>query len=448
MDTRRTQKVGEAMREALGDLIQRQVKDPRVGFVTITAVRVTPDLAKADVYYTVLGDAAELANTQAGLESAAPFLRTETGRRVRLKTLPELQFHLDDTPEKAQRVDSIIDEIHRADASDPLRLPPVPADVEGMLRRAVEILEDASSVGIACHIAPDGDAIGSLLAAAMALTARGIDVQATWDGDGAVLPAQLDFLPGADLLVEPNTFRPPDVALAVDCANPERLGRLWERMSKASAIVNIDHHVSNTKYGAVNVVDDTAVSTAELVLQLLVRMGAEITPNIATCLYTGLVTDAGRFSYASVSPRTHATAAFLLQRGVAVDEVSQALYESFPFNYLKILGRALERAWMEQDPTFVASYLTQQDLSEVQITMDDTDALIDTLRAVRDADVTVLLKELDDGRWKGSLRSKGATDVGAVAQALGGGGHELAAGWTSEVSRDETFAAVREALSG
>jgi phosphoesterase RecJ-like protein len=438
--------VGESIREVLGELIQRQVKDPRVGFVTITAVRVTPDLSKAHVYYTVLGDDREQRNTHAGLESAKPFLRTETGRRVRLKTVPDLEFHFDDTPQKGQAVDSIIEEIHRSETAPGLQLPLLPPDVDGALTRAMEVIEGASSIGIACHIAPDGDALGSVLALALALDARGVPLQATWDGEHVTLPSQYDFLPGAELLQATNDFRPPDVAVALDCATAERLGRLEERVKKAKVVVNIDHHVSNTKFGAVNVVDEKASSTAELVLQLLARMGAEITPDIATCLYTGLVTDTGRFGYASVTPRTHATASFLIQRGVKVDEVAQNLYERYRFTYLKVLGRVLDRAKLEQEPTFVFSYLTKADREEIGVSMDDTDDLIDVLRSVREADVTCLLKERDDGKWKGSFRSKGGTDVGVIAQGFGGGGHALAAGFELDTSFEEAVDAVRQAL--
>lgn len=447
MATRRTQRVGEAMREALGELIQRHVKDPRIGFVTITAVRVTPDLSKAHVYYTVLGDEMEHAATQAGLESAAPFLRTETGRRVRLKTLPELEFHLDDTPVRAHRVDSILDDIHRTEASSPgSYLPPVTSDVEAALLRAVELIDDADSIAIACHLSPDGDALGSVLALGLALKDRGIPLQVGWDDDPIALPDQYAFLPGGDLLVPASGFRPADLALAVDCASADRLGRLRERFEKSGTLVNIDHHVSNTKFGALNIVDEQS-SSAEIVVQLLARLGAEITTDIATCLYTGLVTDTGQFAYASVSPRSHATAGFLIQRGIRVDEIAQRLYESYPFPYLKILGRVLERATLESDPDFVLSHLTQSDLTECGVTMDDTDDVIDTLRATRDHDVTVLLKELADGRWKGSFRSKGATDVGAVATALGGGGHRLAAGFELEMAFDDAVQAVRKALA-
>jgi bifunctional oligoribonuclease and PAP phosphatase NrnA len=446
--TRRTQRVGENIREVLGELIQRQVKDPRVGFVTITAVRVTPDLSKAHVYYTVLGEEREQRSTEAGLESAKPFLRSETARRVRLKTVPDIEFHIDDTPEKGQRVDTIIEEIHKGDVAFGFQLPTLASDVDTALNRAVEVIEGAASIGLVCHIAPDGDALGSLLALALALKARGIPFQASWDGPGVELPSQYDFLPGAELLVPTNDVRPQDVSVAVDCATADRMGKLADRMKKAKVLVNIDHHVSNGKFGAVNVIDENASSTAELILHLLGRMGAEITPDIATCLYTGLVTDTGRFGYAAVTPRTHATAAFLIQRGVKVDEVSQRLYESYRFTYLKVLGRVLDRATLEQDPTFVLSYLSQADLKELGVTMDDTDDVIDTLRAVRESDVTVLLKERDDGKWKGSFRSKGSTDVGAIAKELGGGGHTLAAGFELDMSFDEAVQTIRTALKG
>jgi len=436
------------MREALGELIQRHVKDPRIGFVTITAVRVTPDLSKAHVYYTVLGDEDDHVNTQAGLESATPFLRTETGRRVRLRTLPELEFHLDDAPVQGQRVDSILADIHRTEATLPgAYLPPAAPEIEEGLRRTVALFDGASSIALACHLSPDGDALGSVLALGLALKDSGVALQVGWDDDPIELPSQYDFLPGGDLLVPASAFRPADVAVTVDCASADRLGRLRERFEKSDVLVNIDHHASNTSFGGVNVVDEHASSSAELVVQLLARMGAEITPDIATCLYAGLATDTGQFAYAGVTPRTHATAGFLIQRGVKVDEISQRLYESFPFEYLKILGRMLDRARLERDPTFVLSYITQDDLREIGITMDDTDELINTLRAIRDVDVAVLFKELEDGTWKGSFRSKGQTDVGAIAQQLGGGGHRLAAGFELKMSLDEAVEAVRKALA-
>lgn len=116
--SRRTQRIGESVREVLGGLLQRQVKDPRIGFVTITAVRVTPDLSKAHVYYTVLGDPEQRQETAEGLHSASPFLRSELAARMRVRSIPELVFHYDDTTERGERVDRIIHELHRDEGQE------------------------------------------------------------------------------------------------------------------------------------------------------------------------------------------------------------------------------------------------------------------------------------------------------------------------------------------
>jgi bifunctional oligoribonuclease and PAP phosphatase NrnA len=160
------------------------------------------------------------------------------------------------------------------------------------------------------------------------------------------------------------------------------------------------------------------------------------------------VTDSGRLSYSSTTPPTQATAAILLQRGVEVDVVSQALFESYRFGFLRALGRVLERAQLEGSPEAVVSYLTKEDRGELGVSIEDTDDVIDTLRSARECDVTVLLKELDDGTWKGSFRSKGETDVGSVAASLGGGGHRLAAGFELELPLEEALDKVRKALRG
>jgi len=433
------------MRKLLGELIQQGVKDPRIGFVTITAVRVTPDLGKAHVYYTVLGGDADHKGTEAGLRSAAAFLRTESGRRLRLKTTPELVFHLDDAPVRGERVDRIIDQAHTADSM--LRVPPVRPEVEEALEAAARALAGDDPVALACHVAPDGDALGSILGLGLALRRGGREVRASWGSDELVVPDQLAFLPGLDMLEPPASLGSPPVAVALDCASADRLDLLRERFEAADVLVNVDHHVSNTRFGTIDVVDDQAPSTTELVLRLLVHLGTPLTPEIALCLYVGLYTDTGRFSYASATPRAHeAAAAMISAGGVAPDEVSQAIYESLPFGYLKLLGRVLDRARFLTDPPMVTSYQTQADLEECGIAYEDTDDVINVLRSTAGSDVACVLKELDDGTWKGSLRSKRDTDVSAIATAFGGGGHALAAGFTSTEGRDATIERVHRAL--
>ncbi|HVL80715.1 MAG TPA: bifunctional oligoribonuclease/PAP phosphatase NrnA [Actinomycetota bacterium] len=323
-------------------------------------------------------------------------------------------------------------------------LPPQP-EVAGSLDRAAEVISSADRVNIACHVHPDGDALGSALALALALRGRA-EVAVGWGSEDVAVPSLYSYLSGLDQIVPPSSFPESRLCVALDCGSPERLGLLQAPFTSAPELINIDHHVSNTCFGTIDVVDAEASSTSELVCHLLLRLGADITPEVATCLYTGLVTDTGRFAYASVGPRTHAMAGFLIDRGVRVDEVSQAVFESQPFGYLKVLGHVLERARMLADPPAVVSWVTQADVEAEGISFDETDELIDVLRSIREADVAAVLKELEDGRWKASLRSKGGTDVSAVAVAFGGGGHRLAAGFTSDLDLEGTIAAVHEAL--
>lgn len=326
-------------------------------------------------------------------------------------------------------------------------LPPVAPGVERALDEAADALDGVDELVCACHVNPDGDALGSILAVRLALGARGVRVVPTWGSEELEVPGSYAFLPAADTLVPPGEIPDPDVALVIDCASADRLECLREKLTGAEVLVNIDHHVSNTRFGTVDVVDAEAPSSSELVLRLLERLGAEITPEVATCLYAGLFTDTGRFSYANVTPRAHAAAATLIRRGVAVDRVAQEVYESLPYGYLKLLGRVLERCRLLTDPPLVVSYLTQADLEECGIAMDDTEEVINVLRQARDADATAVLKELTDGNWKGSLRSKGETDVSSVAQSFGGGGHRLAAGFTSTYPLDETVERIHEGLA-
>jgi phosphoesterase RecJ-like protein len=239
---------------------------------------------------------------------------------------------------------------------------------------------------------------------------------------------------------------PADVFLALDCGAADRLGRL-ERPARASAsLVNVDHHPGNDNFGTHNVVITTASSTAELVMLLLRDLGAGLDRDIATCLYVGLVTDTGRFQYANSSPETLRMAADLLTFGVPATRIAQEVFESAPFGFLKLTGRVLERACLVPEARFVYSWVDLADLAETGVEMSETDKLIDLVRATRDADVAALFKEQSDRAYRVSLRSKGPS-VGAIARARGGGGHELAAGFTA----DDVDAAVRDitaALAG
>ena len=296
---------------------------------------------------------------------------------------------------------------------------------------AVTALKDADEVAVACHVNPDGDALGSLLAASEGLRQLGKSTYPSWGVSPVKAPFAYSFLPGIDTLVQPEDVPETDVFLALDCGSADRLESLEVTAKNANCLINVDHHPGNDGFGALNRVVATASSTAEIATYLRVDAGVEIDLPNATNLYTGIVTDTGRFQYSNSSPDTLRLAADLLEKGVSAPAIAREVFDSSPFGYLKLLGRVLERATLHEDDRFVYSWITQMDLTETGVALDETEKLIDLVRATRAADVTAMFKEQDDGSWRVSLRSKGP-NVGALARARGGGGHDLAAGFSSE----------------
>lgn len=296
--------------------------------------------------------------------------------------------------------------------------------------QAVETLKGASSVGIASHVNPDGDALGSAFAASLGLRQLGKETFVSWGDPPIVVPFSYAFLPGSDSILQPADVPEVEVFLALDCGEADRLGTLEPTARKSGVIVNIDHHPGNDMFGSLNVVETTVSSTAEIVTALLLDLGVDIDVDIATCLYTGIVTDTGRFQYSNSSPETLRLAADLLSVGVDAPRIAQEVFDSSPFGYLKLLGHVLERARLFSEERFVYSWITQQDLAETGVGLDETEKLVDSVRSVRDADVTAMFKEQADGTYRVSMRSTGPS-VGALARARGGGGHDLAAGFTA-----------------
>ena len=309
----------------------------------------------------------------------------------------------------------------------------------------VRHLGSAREVVIAAHVNPDGDAIGSTLAASLALRKRGVRTWPTWGDDSFTVPFNYAFLPGTDQLVRPHEVPRTATILALDCGALDRLGSLEEYARSAQCLINVDHHSGNHHFGDLNVVVTTASSTAELVTHLIKDMGVELDADIATCLYTGIVTDTGRFQYGNSSPDILRLAADLLSYGVPSVKVAQEVFESSPFGFLKLLGRVLDRAVLDEDAGFIYSWLKLNDLKDTGVALDETEKLIDALRSTRSAEVAAMFKEQPEGGWRVSLRSKGPTSVGAIARANGGGGHELAAGFTAD-SVEDGIAAVLRAL--
>jgi bifunctional oligoribonuclease and PAP phosphatase NrnA len=322
-----------------------------------------------------------------------------------------------------------------------------PGPLDGEMDRAARILEEARSVALACHVNPDPDALGSMLGLAGYLAANGKKVVCSWGNQPLERPRWLAALGGESFIVEAAHFpAEPEVMVALDTAAPDRLGVLAENVARAGEVIVIDHHRTNPGFGSVVLLDPAASSTAELVFRLLDRMGGEISDEVSACLYAGLVTDTGRFQYEATTPETLRVAAELRKHPFDHARLAQVLFEDSSLAYLRISAVAVDRAVLVPEANLIWTYVLQSDLEHAGIQMGDTDDLIDLIRTAREADVSCVVKQQLDGRFKASLRSKGATDVGSVAQRFSGGGHRLAAGYTSDGGLTDTIEALVKAL--
>ncbi len=334
----------------------------------------------------------------------------------------------------------------------------VPApDIEAEWTRAVKALDAASEICLACHIRPDADALGSMLAVAHALHARGGSprprIVASFGDLPFEIPAILRFLPGAELLSPPDAYpERPQVMVTFDAASADRLGLLQASASAAGELIVLDHHASNTGFGTVQLVDPDAAATAVLAHELIGRLGVEISRDIALGLYAGLITDTGSFKYPTTSPRVHEMAARLLATGIEPGAVAHELWERAPFSFLGLLSAALGRAVLEPAESgghgLVWTTVTRADRAAGGLPLDAAESVIDVVRRADEAEVAVVLKESDDGLWQVSARSKGRVDVGRACVALGGGGHCRAAGFTASGTAADAMAALRRQLAG
>jgi phosphoesterase RecJ-like protein len=323
----------------------------------------------------------------------------------------------------------------------------------GEWNAVVSALRDADEVALACHVGPDGDALGSMLGLGAALRALGKRVVASWGGEPFEVPEIYSFLPAVDLLVPPADFpRDPALFVTFDTGSPDRLGCLADRVEAAGCCVVVDHHASNTRYGGLHLVEPSAAATAVLVAELVERLGVVLTQEIAAPLYTGLVTDTGSFKYAATTPAVHELAARLLGTGIRHDLISRAIYDTAPFGYVRLLGAACSRAQLEADAVgglgLVWTAVPAEELTASRLGLADVEGVIDVLRTAQEAEVAVVLKgDPLSGGWKVSTRSKGAVDVGAVCTALGGGGHRFAAGFSTSEAPAVVLDRLREALA-
>lgn len=288
-------------------------------------------------------------------------------------------------------------------------------------------LEPARTVLVASHLRPDGDALGSTIAFALWLESLGKEVTA-WNEDGML--DKFRYLPRADMVTQPSgEGRKFDAFVALDTSVKNRLGTVLGAIEEPEVFVNMDHHVSNGKFGALNYIDATSPATGEIVFEFLQAVGATITPEIAANLFAAISTDTGSFQYPNTTARTFRVAAALIEAGVEVGKLSQAMYDNQPRRRLELLRHALNEAQFDCGGRVASFSLTQADVLRLGVIPEDNEGIIDHLRSVDTVVAAVFFEELEDGKVRVSSRSKDRrVDVCRVCAIFGGGGHSLAAG--------------------
>ena len=299
---------------------------------------------------------------------------------------------------------------------------------------------------VVTHENPDGDALGSLLAATLALRELGKDAVMYLPGP-TPLPREYAFMPLEDLVREPPADALERVLLAVDCAKEDRIGD-EAVLTLTQLVLNVDHHHDNTRFGNVNLIVADASSTGEVLRDVFAELDIELTPELAEPLYIALVTDTGRFQYANTTPKALRLAAELVEAGADIHAVFQEVYESVEFAKLKLLARALDRAEVLEGGRIVASNLLRSDFTQAGAAEPYSEGIIDYLRAVEGAELAVLIREQlskSANKYKGSLRSSiDELDVSAIARRFGGGGHRQAAGFSTDLPLEEIVEQIRE----
>lgn len=289
-----------------------------------------------------------------------------------------------------------------------------------------QAINEAQAILVLTHVDPDGDAIGSLTAVGNALARMGKQVTMACDDN---VPGRFRFLPLTDKVqkgTSPDAVF--DLAIALDCGDESRMGRTFADLKQKPFLINIDHHVTNTKFGQINLVDGEATSTAEMLYELLVAIGVDITADIALSLLTGVVTDTLGFRIVGVTPRTMEITSALMAAGADLSLVTMLALNLKPFSTIRLWQLGLNQ--LKLDGGLAWSSLTYKAQQEINFNSPSSAGLVNILANIEEAVMSAVLLEQQDGTVRVGFRCRPPYSVSEVALNLGGGGHPLAAGCT------------------
>ncbi len=317
-----------------------------------------------------------------------------------------------------------------------------------IIDRILETIREHQTFCVVGHVRPDGDCIGSQLGLGLALQAAGKSVK-VWNEDA--VPQKYKFLNVDGLFEKPRRGERFDCVIATDCASYERLGRVGEWVKDRKVLINIDHHASNPRYGDINWISPRDPSCGELIYRLIKAARWPITRPIADLLFTAISTDTGSFQYATTRPGTFHAGAELVTRGANLANICNEVYQSYPLSRAKLLQHVYSKFRLTEHDRIAWFWLKQKDFNRTGADSNDTEGLIDHIRAIEPVVVACVFEEVEHGLTRISLRSKSSqVNVSSICAQFGGGGHPAAAGariaGTPLAVQRRVIAAIKRAL--
>lgn len=309
-----------------------------------------------------------------------------------------------------------------------------------------EWLGKYESFALLSHVRPDGDAIGSQIALGFCLEAAGKKVRLI-NEDG--LPDNLAFLSGSERVESPPAEPlEVDVVIALDTATKPRLGeRALAAVAGCERWINIDHHRSNPGYGDLNLIDDSSPATGEILYELITALGLPMPAESRDAIYVAVSTDTGSFQYAGTTAATYEMAADLVRKGLDVGRINTLTYDNHPMRRVELMRALLNTLELRSGGRLAHWQLSQETVKRLQAKPEDSEGLIDIIRAIQGVVVAIFFEELADGKIRVSMRSKDRRiDVCRICMLFGGGGHALAAGIRMAGPIEEAKARVIEAV--
>ncbi|MEJ2655667.1 MAG: bifunctional oligoribonuclease/PAP phosphatase NrnA [Desulfobacterales bacterium] len=303
-------------------------------------------------------------------------------------------------------------------------------------------LKNSHRILAVTHANPDGDAIGSLIA--MGLSLKALNKKTTLYNESPI-PAVYRFLPEVHHVGRKIENARYDLAVILDCSNLDRIGEAVSVVKQIPTIINIDHHITNTHFGHLQLIDTSACATSEILYWLIKQLGVPLDKSIATAIYTGILTDTGSFRFSNTNRAAFAICQEMLDLGVDPYDISQHVYGTYSLGRIKLLNLALDSIEISNNGKVSIMTLTKHMFDETHTQPEDGDGLINYAKRIEDIKVAALIQEHPNGSqpsknsrtYHVSLRSDGSVDVAAIASVFGGGGHSSAAGFNIESTLSE-----------